>query len=191
MKAHRAMRRRGSHIFQTIGSRMAVRLSASRAGRPVPAGRFREIISVRGWVAPRAIVRLEGLGQLKNPMTSSGIEPATFRLVAQCNQLRYRVLLPLPVCIKYITDISHYLEHNSRCRSLLSPLLLRQLPFIISVLSLMCSKTFYWTETRPRSIQLLVENVLRLKSGDFVVCSTLLVSSWVQLYPIKIYMLIV
>jgi hypothetical protein len=38
-------------------------------------------------------VRLEGLRQLKNPMTSSGIEPATFLLVAQCiNQLRYRVL---------------------------------------------------------------------------------------------------
>jgi hypothetical protein len=27
-------------------------------------------------------VRLEGLGQLKNPRTSLGIEPATFRLVA-------------------------------------------------------------------------------------------------------------
>jgi hypothetical protein len=37
-------------------------------------------------------VRLKGLGQLKNPMTSSGIEPATFRLIAYClNQLRYGV----------------------------------------------------------------------------------------------------
>jgi hypothetical protein len=37
------------------------------------------LISVIGF---RAIVRLEVLGQLKNPMTSSGIEPATFLLVA-------------------------------------------------------------------------------------------------------------
>jgi hypothetical protein len=37
-------------------------------------------------------VRLQGSGKLKNRMTSWGIEPQTFRLVAQClNQLRYRV----------------------------------------------------------------------------------------------------
>jgi hypothetical protein len=61
---------------------MAVRLSALRAGRPLPPGRFLVLIPVRGCIDPRVIVRLEGLGQLKNPMTSSGIEPATFRLVA-------------------------------------------------------------------------------------------------------------
>jgi hypothetical protein len=37
------------------------------------------------------MVWLEGLGQLKNPMTSE-LDAATFRLVAYClNQLRYRV----------------------------------------------------------------------------------------------------
>jgi hypothetical protein len=37
-------------------------------------------------------VRLEGLDQLKNPMTLSGLKPATFRLASQCvNQLLYRV----------------------------------------------------------------------------------------------------
>jgi hypothetical protein len=40
---------------------MAVRLSALRAGRALPP----RLISVRGWVDPRTIVRLEGLGQFK------------------------------------------------------------------------------------------------------------------------------
>jgi hypothetical protein len=60
---------------------MAVRLSALGAGRFLPPSGFLVLISVRVWVDPRARVRLEGLGQLKNPMTSSGIEPATFGLV--------------------------------------------------------------------------------------------------------------
>jgi hypothetical protein len=36
VEVHMVVRRRGSHIFQTIGSQMAVRLSALRAGRPLP-----------------------------------------------------------------------------------------------------------------------------------------------------------
>jgi hypothetical protein len=63
---------------------------------PSPPGRFMVLVPIRGRVDPRATVRLAGLGHLKNLMISSGIEQATFRLVAWClNQLRYRVL---PLC---------------------------------------------------------------------------------------------
>jgi hypothetical protein len=45
-------------------------------------------------VETRVIVWLEGLDKLKKKSTSSGFEPATFRLVAQClNKIRYRVAL--------------------------------------------------------------------------------------------------
>jgi hypothetical protein len=52
-------------------------------------------------------VRLEGLGQLKNPMTSSRIEPATFRLVAEClNQLRYAERIPGFAFVQTLHNIS-------------------------------------------------------------------------------------
>jgi hypothetical protein len=62
---------------------MAVR-STLGAGLNLPPVRFLVLITVRDWVDPRAIVRLEELGQLKNPVTLPGIQPATFRLVAWC-----------------------------------------------------------------------------------------------------------
>jgi hypothetical protein len=59
-----------------------MRLSALHAGRPLPLGKFLVLISAIGAVDSRIVVRLEGIGQLKNPMISSGIKPATFRIVA-------------------------------------------------------------------------------------------------------------
>jgi hypothetical protein len=72
---------------------MAVRLSALRAGRPLPPGRFLVLISVKRLSRPQghsAAGRITSIE--KDPMTS-GLEPATFQHVALClNQPRYRVI---------------------------------------------------------------------------------------------------
>jgi hypothetical protein len=70
-----------------------VNLSALKASRPLHHKRLLILIYVRALFDLRAIVLLDDVGQLKNPVTSSGIEPITFWLVAKYrNYLRYHVV---------------------------------------------------------------------------------------------------
>jgi hypothetical protein len=67
---------------------MAVQLSALRASLTLPPQEYSWYPFVLETEKTRAIVQLEGLGTLKNPMTL-GFEPMTWLAAQRFNQLRY------------------------------------------------------------------------------------------------------
>ena len=98
-----------------------VRLSALRTGRLTHKEIFLVLLSARGWFVLRTTVWPEALCQWKVPVTPSGIEPATARLVAQfLSQLRNRVpppSLPFP-CAPYTKSHTKWkVIHSSRTES--------------------------------------------------------------------------
>jgi hypothetical protein len=80
---HRAVRCQDSYIVHTVGSLMAVRLSALCTSFPLPPEKFLVFVSVRGCAEPQGSSAAgRNLGQLKIPLISSGIKPMTIWLAA-------------------------------------------------------------------------------------------------------------
>ena len=100
---------------------------------------------------PRATVRPEGFCQLKTPVTLPGIEPATFRLVAQyLNQLPHRVSWLYTRCIWNVCK-----KKNSRIHLVFSEsikLLALVRTAVFSFPSSYYLMTLYHTPVRPKVI---------------------------------------
>jgi hypothetical protein len=87
---------------------MAVRLSALRAGGPLPPEICLVLISIKGWVNPRAIVRLEGLDKLKKKIHLIGTQS---RDLPACSIVPEPTTLPRAPffsCIKQNTGRKNY-----------------------------------------------------------------------------------
>jgi hypothetical protein len=85
LENNNVVRHRDLHIFLesrlTYGGEV-ISLKHRRLSPSFSLGKFLILISLRGWVDLRELMKLEELDLPKNKMTLSGIEPATFRVAA-------------------------------------------------------------------------------------------------------------
>jgi hypothetical protein len=112
----------GSQNFKTIGTKVAS-LSVLRTCRLFLQVIFLALMSVRGRADPMSILRPDGLIRRKIPMSPSGIEPATFLLVAQCLfQLRHGLptfflfSLQTSTGVLYIYQGEDSIQANTLCK---------------------------------------------------------------------------
>jgi hypothetical protein len=84
---------------------MAMRLSVLSAGRLYPPGKFHVLISVRGWVEPRAIVRLEWVRSIEKSNDLIGIR---IRDLPACS------IVPQPTTLPCASRMTATLQINNR-----------------------------------------------------------------------------
>ena len=89
--------------FETIGTWRWSGCQPYSSAAFTPQELYLILISVRCGVDPWAIVWPEGLCQRKIPMTVSGIEPATFRLIAQCLNQQFHWVPPCMYVYEYVS----------------------------------------------------------------------------------------
>jgi hypothetical protein len=124
VRTYRIVRRRGSHIFSRQSAhrwRWGCQ-SYATASSLLPPGWFLVFMYVRGWVDYRVIVRLEGLSQLRNPVSSLGLEHTTSTNYACSSEISI-IIYEATRCHNPKDNIPHSQCHeNSRISSIIQRL---------------------------------------------------------------------
>jgi hypothetical protein len=97
------VRRRGSHIFYTIESQMAMRLSDLRTGRPLSPSISLVLISIRGSVYTQGRI---AAGRIRSNKKSSDLIGNQTRDLSDCKLVHHQTTLPLALATGFILLIT-------------------------------------------------------------------------------------